>query len=621
MGVVVNTNDPQSVAVADYYVLRRGIPPQNVVRVAFPPGTDSLSVDDFKRVRGTLDASLAQNVQAIAITWTRPFRVDCVSITNDITYGFDPGICVGLGQCGAGYQSVYYAAGRVAPLQDMGIRPSMVLAGASAEEVYALIDRGIAAEQAPPTGTAYLVTTTDYRRSVRDYEFAQLQNELPPATGIAVQNIDNSKGAPGGDYISGKQDVLFYFTGLASVPDLQTNRFLPGAMADHLTSYGGQLLGSPQMSAVSWLQAGATASYGTALEPCNYPQKFPDPSIAVPDYFRGDTALEAYWKSVQWPTQGVFVGEPLARPFAAPKLSWNGRDFRMTVSWLDPQKIYQLKGAQSPAGPFTVVLDDVHGSPDWSYLAVGSPAFPYYRIDEKNVPGIDGLQVRRVTDTSVEIGWRTAVPASTGWEMVDIFAGTRGYQSVSSPVTDHAVIISPLPPSTTFWFRVFSETPDKIRGVSRLIAVTTAPAGIPTPTPRPTPLPTPRPTPVPTPRPTPIPTPVPVPQDAATVKVTQWYVAYLHRQPDGPGLSGFAALLRAGHPPHEVQSIILGSDEYFGLHGKTAAGVARAIFIDVTGRAATTAAQRALVTGFTRQPVSWTTRVLFARSVLDRFGR
>jgi hypothetical protein len=33
-------------------------------------------------------------------------------------------------------------------------------------------------------------------------------------------------------------------------------------------------------------------------------------------YSTGATALEAYWKSVAWPGEGVFIGEPLARPFA-----------------------------------------------------------------------------------------------------------------------------------------------------------------------------------------------------------------------------------------------------------------------------------------------------------------
>ena len=69
------------------------------------------------------------------------------------------------------------------------------------------------------------------------------------------------------------------------------------------------------MPALAWLEAGATASYGTVAEPCNFTQKFPDASIVMRAYLSGDTALEAYWKSVVWPGQGLFIGEPLARPF------------------------------------------------------------------------------------------------------------------------------------------------------------------------------------------------------------------------------------------------------------------------------------------------------------------
>jgi hypothetical protein len=34
-------------------------------------------------------------------------------------------------------------------------------------------------------------------------------------------------------------------------------------------------------------------------------------------YRRGDTLLEAYWRSVAMPDQGLFIGEPLARPWPA----------------------------------------------------------------------------------------------------------------------------------------------------------------------------------------------------------------------------------------------------------------------------------------------------------------
>jgi uncharacterized protein (TIGR03790 family) len=99
------------------------------------------------------------------------------------------------------------------------------------------------------------------------------------------------------------------------VPDLRSNRFLPGAIGDHLTSAGGDLLGDSQMSILDWISAGATGSYGTVVEPCNFPGKFPDVPVLLRHYLEGETLIEAYWKSVAMPGQGIFVGEPLARPY------------------------------------------------------------------------------------------------------------------------------------------------------------------------------------------------------------------------------------------------------------------------------------------------------------------
>lgn len=78
------------------------------------------------------------------------------------------------------------------------------------------------------------------------------------------------------------------------------------------------------MSILRRLEAGAIASYGTQTEPCARPQKFPQASVLVKNYFLGNTAVEAYLKSVQWPSQGVFVGDPLARPFGTKATLRNG---------------------------------------------------------------------------------------------------------------------------------------------------------------------------------------------------------------------------------------------------------------------------------------------------------
>jgi len=73
------------------------------------------------------------------------------------------------------------------------------------------------------------------------------------------------------------------------------------------------------MSALRWLEAGATGSYGTVVEPCNLVQKFPNPPVVIGHYLQGETLIEAYWKSVLMPGQGIFIGEPLAEPFRRPR--------------------------------------------------------------------------------------------------------------------------------------------------------------------------------------------------------------------------------------------------------------------------------------------------------------
>ena len=90
-------------------------------------------------------------------------------------------------------------------------------------------------------------------------------------------------------------------------------------MGDSLTSYGGVIFADSdgQTTLLAFLDAGAAGSYGTVKEPCNYPQKFPNPL----DYFyqnRGFCLAEAYYQSLQNPYQGLLVGEPLSAPFARP---------------------------------------------------------------------------------------------------------------------------------------------------------------------------------------------------------------------------------------------------------------------------------------------------------------
>ena len=218
----------------------------------------------------------------------------------------------------------------------------MALAGRSFEAVKALIDRGIAADDTRPPGTGYLVRTSDQARNVRALSFDRVQATLGRA--VRLEQVKT-------DALTGKPDVLFYFTGAAAVPQIETNRFRPGAVADHLTSTGGQLTDSRQMSSLRWLEAGATGSYGAVVEPCNFPEKFPDPGVLIAAYVTGATLIEAYWQSVQMPGQGIFIGEPLARPFGGYTLTDAGDAWVLTTYALRPGT-YRLEGADDPMGPY-----------------------------------------------------------------------------------------------------------------------------------------------------------------------------------------------------------------------------------------------------------------------------
>lgn len=376
LGVLVNDDDPQSVAVAEAYVAARGIPAANVVHLALPLGA-VLPEADFAAAKAAVDAALGDDIQALAITWTQPYRVDCMSITAAFALGFDLQYCST--PCNETATSPYHDSPSLAPWTDHGIRPTMMLAGTDTDAVLALIERGVASDATRPFGDGYLIRTTDADRSTRSPLFEQTVELFDHDGGLVLTYLDNADGV-GLDYIEDTADVLFYFTGLASVPQIATNTYLPGAMADHLTSYGGEVPTSSQMSAVAWLEAGATGSYGTVVEPCNYPAKFPNPVIATAHYFRGQTLVEAYWKSVAMPGEGLFVGEPLARPWTGATIDFDGSTLTIETTLLAPGVDYDVQAGDTIDGPWETVFTGSVPYPVSLPIAIADATAPYYRL-------------------------------------------------------------------------------------------------------------------------------------------------------------------------------------------------------------------------------------------------
>jgi uncharacterized protein (TIGR03790 family) len=307
LAVVVNDADPVSVQIAGYYKARRHVPDANMIHIRFTPGHASMSRAEFQQIKAQVARKTPARVQVYALAWTQPYRVECMSITTAFAAGFDESFCAQA--CSPTRPNPYFDSDSHRPYDDYGWRPAMMLAGRHFKDVKQLIDRGVKSDHTFPRGTGYLLSTSDRARNVRAVFYpAIISDYLSSPFDIRLVTRD---------YISRRKDVLFYFTGVPWVKALDSIRFVPGAIADHLTSAGGQLLGSHQMSSLRWLQAGATASYGAVAEPCNFPEKFPQPGIVINRYVRGERLIEAYWKSVAWPGQGVFIGEPLADPFGS----------------------------------------------------------------------------------------------------------------------------------------------------------------------------------------------------------------------------------------------------------------------------------------------------------------
>lgn len=310
IGLVVNTADPYSVEVGAAYRRARALVERQVLEVELPV-RGVLDPEEFERLRVVVDRRFGLETQALALAWKAPFAVGCNSITGALALGVDAALC--RDGCAASRRSRYFASPSGRPLRDFGMRLSMLLAAPDVPSALALIERGVAADgslarRGAPTSNAHFVVSDDPRRNVRVPAY-------PPAGRLQPVNVEVRVDAT--PALLDADRVLLYLVGRTHVERLDTVHFVPGALADHLTSTGGVLDGSsPQMSALAWIAAGATASHGTVSEPCARPEKFPHPQVLLLSYLQGSTAIEAYWRSVACPQQSLFIGEPLAAPFA-----------------------------------------------------------------------------------------------------------------------------------------------------------------------------------------------------------------------------------------------------------------------------------------------------------------
>jgi uncharacterized protein (TIGR03790 family) len=319
--VVVNQNSAQSCELGNYFCERRQVPPDNVLYINWAGGNTSWGSGDLQTNLVTpLLAMLAarqltSQIDYVVLSMDIPFQT--VYDTNKIN-GTTSALFYGLkDDTGPNWMDVTnsYAASseqifrqaQPASAPGYSFLTTMLTAGSLAQAEL-LVDQGVASDSTFPAQPVILAKTSDAVRNVRYHEFdnaifnAQILNNCV----LLRTNADSPWG---------QTNLMGYQTGLACF-SVSSNTFVPGAIADSLTSYGGIIFGpNSQTSLLAFINAGAAGSYGTVTEPSANPQKFPDPQ----DYFyqsRGFSLAECYYQSLYAPYQGLVVGEPLAAPFA-----------------------------------------------------------------------------------------------------------------------------------------------------------------------------------------------------------------------------------------------------------------------------------------------------------------
>jgi len=222
LGVIINRDDPLSVEIGKYYQKRRKIPARNLIYTSFNPDKAALSVREFDVLQQQIEAATPSRIQAYALTWAKPYKVSCMSITSAVALGYISDRC----GCDPTNTNPYFNSTTNSPYTDFGIRPTMAIAANTFADAKALIERGIEADNMQPSGTAYLMRTDDKPRNVRAILYPEILERLSNQFSITVVEANT---------LVDRQDIMFYFTGLPRVKNLETNRFLPGAVADHLT--------------------------------------------------------------------------------------------------------------------------------------------------------------------------------------------------------------------------------------------------------------------------------------------------------------------------------------------------------------------------------------------------
>lgn len=187
--------------------------------------------------------------------------------------------------------------------------------GNNLEEIIGYLRSAATSDGTNPRGTVYFMNNSNVRSTTRQPYF------IPAVTALKnmahnAQVVGRNRKEQNGILPVDRDDVIGLMTGSSQYNWADSrSRFLPGAIAESLTSYGAMFANHKQTKLSEFLRYGASGSSGAVAEPYAVQEKFPIPFIHV-HYAAGCSLAEAFYQSLSTPYQLLIVGDPLAQPFA-----------------------------------------------------------------------------------------------------------------------------------------------------------------------------------------------------------------------------------------------------------------------------------------------------------------
>lgn len=347
--VVANSDDPDSLAIADFYASARGIPKGNIVGLPMPKAGKISKAEYFEKIENPLVAELAKRgaLKAVKLGGREPSGREIYSyVSHDIGFlvlcrgvpwginptpgspapnppkSFSDAASVDSEISGRFVSSKKLAGFLKNPLfnnYSWGMTPSITgtipvarLDGVSRADVEASVKNALEAEKKGVRGRVYI---DESKREKTGDKWLSAAGKILSAAGFDVS--ENTEPRLFG--FADRMDApAFYFGWYAFNPAGyfadKNFKFPAGASALHIFSFSAANMRDRNSWTPAFTAEGASATFGNVYEPylggTHYPHVY---VLALARGMSAGEAATAAMPFLSW--QGVFVGDPMFKPF------------------------------------------------------------------------------------------------------------------------------------------------------------------------------------------------------------------------------------------------------------------------------------------------------------------